>query len=347
MAAFKPMEIDSYSRSLLEDKFFDTPFVMSYSGLNKLLYSPALFYNHYVLGERDDNVEKHMLEGKLIHCLLLNPEDFDKEFVVSPENLPSDNPIKVLNLLHQHYKMLRQHDPAASVSLEDYTDHLLEYLKEMNLYQSLKTDAQRLDKMLDSRNQEYWNYLLKAEGRSVIDSIVYDQSKSIVDKFKSNGALMKLMGQFGDSMNPIECYNEIELAMMTEYNFGIRGFVDNLVIDHGNKVIRINDLKKSSKDIGSFTQSIEFYRYWIQASMYHKLVSHVYLSKPEYAGYSLEFRFIVIDQYLQMAPIKVSSETMSTWIENTERELRKADYHFVTKNFDLPYAFLEHNEMEL
>jgi hypothetical protein len=35
-----------------EQEFYDKDFLMSYSGLNKLAFSPSAFYKHYVLGRR-------------------------------------------------------------------------------------------------------------------------------------------------------------------------------------------------------------------------------------------------------------------------------------------------------
>ena len=52
----------------------------------------------------------------------------------------------------------------------------------------------------------------------------------------------------------------------------------------------VNDLKKTSKDLNSFEDSIEYYRYWIQASIYYALVKSVYLDTPKYADYEFEFR---------------------------------------------------------
>jgi hypothetical protein len=82
--------------------------------------------------------------------------------------------------------------------------------------------------------------------------------------------------------------------------------------------------------------------------MYKKLVEHVYLSQPEYADYKITFRFIVVDSLMQIAPIKVTDETMKVWDEKLEEEIKKANFHFDTKNFDLPYEFLiNNNELEL
>ena len=48
-----------------------------------------------------------MIEGKLIHCLFLNPDDFDKEFVLMATNVPSANPKEVLERLYNHYSELK------------------------------------------------------------------------------------------------------------------------------------------------------------------------------------------------------------------------------------------------
>jgi hypothetical protein len=77
------------------------------------------------------------------------------------------------------------------------------------------------------------------------------------------------------------------------------------------------------------------------------LVCNVYLFKPEYHGYTFEFRFIVVDNYLQIAPIRVSTETLKEWVKKTQVLLDQAHYHFDNKNFDLPYEFLINDEIVL
>lgn len=330
-----------------EESFFSKPFLLSYSGLNKLLFSPALFYNHYVLGQRDDTEDKNMVEGKLIHCLLLKPESFDDQFVLSAVNVPSDNPKKLLQTLFAHYKELKSTGDTRE-DLHEFNNAVIDILVDMNLYQSLKTDAQRLDKIITEDHVAYWDYMKKAEGRSVIDHDTYTFATSVVDKIASKPIVMDIMGFFGDSMNGVTKQNEIELAKFDdEFLFGLRGFVDNLVFDNINKEIRVNDLKKTSKDIGSFTDSIEYFRYWMQAAIYYMLVEHVYLSQPAYAGYKISFRFIVVDPYMQIAPIRVSDETMQEWLIKTKEKIAHANYHFENKSFELPYEFLINKEIVL
>jgi len=116
-------EKEFYAR---EDFFF------SYSSLNKLLFSPSLFYKDYILQDREIKTDKHLIEGKLLHCLLFEPENFDNKFNLTPGKTPSDNVIKVLKDMTLHT------DAETLEKCEDFV--ILDSLKSLNLYQSLKTD---------------------------------------------------------------------------------------------------------------------------------------------------------------------------------------------------------------
>lgn len=342
------VEIPISERIQKEQEFYGKDFLMSYSGLSKLAFSPVNFYMHYVLDQREDSYDKTTMEGSLIHCLLLNPEKFDDEFVISVADLPSDNARNVINIIFNHYKELSAHGDERT-ELAEFAPAILDVLKDVNLYQSLKTDSQRVDKMLVEKNVAYFNYLKKAIGRTVIDDDTYNFCNSVVSKIKNTPYVMDIMGFFADSFSLTQKFNEIQLVKFDHSpNFGLRGIIDNLVIDADKKEIRINDLKKTAKTVTSFTDSIEYYKYYLQAAMYKKLVEHVYLSQPQYADYNIVFRFVVVDSLMQIAPIKITDETMKEWEERLEIEIKKADYHFDNKNFDLPYEFLiNNNEIEL
>ena len=330
-----------------EEEFFNKPFLMSYSGLNRLLYSPALFYQHYVLKQRDDVRDPNMIEGSLIHCLLLHPDNFDNQFVLSVQDPPSDNPRKVLDILLSHHKELKAHGDTRT-ELAEFGDAILDILRDMNLYQSLKTDPQRLEKIINDKHAEYWRYLTTMEGKIVVGQDTYEFCKAVVEKITSNPTVMDRMGYFGDSFNGITKENEKELVSFPEaLPFGLRGFIDNLVFDPQNKIIRVNDVKKTSKDLNSFSDSIDYFRYWLQAAMYAMLVEDQYLSRPEYADWTIEFRFIVIDPYMQIAPIKVSDEKLKQWISDTREKLNEAAYHFSKRDFSLPFQYLLHEELTL
>ena len=68
----------------LENEFYSKPYYLSYSGLNKMLFSPKLFYNHYILKQKEDKIESYLIDGKVIHNLLLDDGRFDQNFVLLP-----------------------------------------------------------------------------------------------------------------------------------------------------------------------------------------------------------------------------------------------------------------------
>jgi len=337
MKLISKSDVPLLERIRLEDEFFSQPFMMSYSGLNKLLFSPVLFHQHYILKQRDDVVDKPMVEGKLLHCLLLNPEEFENEFVLMSSDMPSDGPRKVLDKIYEIMKANGKSEMDGT-----FMDHILDVLKEQNLYQSLKTDDQRIDKMTTEKNIKYLDYKFQAERKTVVDQDMYDFAKNTVETIKSNSKLMDIMGFNQDSLTTnIKQYNELDLVCLEfeDYSFGIRGIIDNLVVDHDAKVIRVNDLKKSSKSIGQFEESIDYYNYWMQAALYRLLVNHI---KETTFGvdYPVEFRFIVVDPYMQVAPIRISEDTQKYWALELEDKLEQANYHFKERDFSLPYEFL-------
>ena len=110
-----------------EEEFYaKEDFFFSYSSLNKLLFSPSLFYKDYILLDREVRTDKHLIEGKLLHCLLFEPESFDQKFNLVPGKTPSDNVIKVLKDMSLHT------DAETLASCEDFV--ILDSLKELNLY---------------------------------------------------------------------------------------------------------------------------------------------------------------------------------------------------------------------
>ena len=97
-------------------------------------------------------------------------------------------------------------------------------------------------------------------------------------------------------------------------------------------------MKTTSKTIVDFTDTVDFYNYWLQAAIYSKLVYDFLGDDAD--EYTIEFKFIVIDQYKQVYVFDVSQETLGTWAEGLGGTLKTAKYHFEEKNYSLPYDFL-------
>jgi len=337
-------EIGSGTKALKEDEFFSKRFLMSQSGLGTLMFSPRLFYNNYILKNKEQNIAKHLLEGKLIHCLLLTPtqEEFEKNFVISPSSLPSDSNMKILARVFAEYTALKEvGDPRCEMI--HFQHHILAELVSQNLHQSLKTDEQRLAKILIPKNLDYWEYMKKAEGRDVIDDHQYAYAKNVSDMMKEDLKLMTIMGFNKGFEAKIENYNELYMVCpQDELPFDFHGYLDNIVIDHDNLEIRVNDLKTTSKSLSKFKESVDFYNYNLQAAMYYKLVKNSFA--VTFSSYKFTFRFVVVDNLQQFSTFVVTDATLKEWESQLDTEINKAVYHFEKRNFELPYEFIQEKE---
>jgi hypothetical protein len=317
-----------------EEEFYaKKDFCFSYSSLNKLLFSPSLFYKDYILFDREVRTDKHLIEGKLIHCLLFEPKEVDNKFSLMPGKSPSDNIRKVLKDMALHT------DAETLVDCDDFV--ILDSLKTLNLYQSLKADESRIAKIRTEDNEPYWKFL----GNSNIDVVDQDtllRCEERVDILKQNEDVMALFNevQTDFDLDPVETFSEKYLkSELIDCDFGLHGYIDYYSVDTDKKEVVICDLKTTGKTISDFKETIDFYNYWLQAAIYMKLVYDTLGDDKE--EYSLTFKFIVIDKYNQVYVFDVSDNTMHDWAGGFSGAIKTAKFHYKSRNYSLPVAFLE------
>lgn len=293
------------------------------------MFVPNTFYKHYILGEREDRLDSHLVEGRALHCLLLEQEKFDDLFVVSPNSLPGDNAKKVIDKVYA----LSCQDGCEGLSLSSHEEVILDILREINLHQSLKTDQQRVEKILTAENISYYEFLKSKGSKTVIDQETYDKLRGYVDIILSNESVTSLL-QLGSPNS----WSEVPLEAETKYGFGLKGIIDNYVYDPETKVVTINDFKTTGKTINEFKETVDYYKYWMQAAMYYKLIEANFKGLSE-----IRFNFIVIDKYQQVFAFPVCAATLHSWVWSLDEILVKANHHYVNRRYDLPYEFLVNN----
>jgi hypothetical protein len=316
-----------------EEEFYDKDFNFSYSSINKMLFSPKLFYKDYILKERELKTDKHLIEGKLLHLMLLQPEKLHDEFSIVPSKIPSDNVRKVLNDLKNYGKE----------NLEDLEPEIMTTLKNHNLYQSFKDDSKRLSKIQTPENEEYFKFLLES-GKDIIDNDMLAKATERVELLKQNKDVASLMEeQVTDfEMDPIEIYNEKYLeCKLNDYRFGLKGYIDRYIIDHESKEINIIDFKTTSKGIEKFAETVDYYNYWMQAAIYIILVMKNVDKKLE--NYKINFKFVTIDNYDQIYIFDTLEETRAKWSVGFKDILDKVAYHWEERDYSLPYEFAKGN----
>jgi len=322
----------------MENDFYAKPFKFSYSSLNKLMWNPQAFYQMYVLGNREEKTESYLVNGKIIHCLLLEPEKFDQQFIVSPANLPTGSTRSVVDRVFAHATELQANGDQRT-EFTDFSDAVLDVLKDINLHQSLKTDQQRIDKMYTAEAINYWDFLKDKGNKTLIDQENYDFCKTGVDLIRLNKEVCDLIGCNITDFSNKEVFNELPLDItINDKAFGLKGIIDNVVIDHDKKIININDIKTTSKELKDFPESIEFYNYWMQAAIYSTIIAIKFIHLID-GGYQFKFHFVVIDKNYQVYPFPVSETTLNSWFDKLNKTIEKANWHYTNKSYDLPYDF--------
>jgi len=320
-----------------EEEFYAKDFKFSYSSINKLLFSPSLFYKDYILQDKEIRTDKHLIEGKLIHCLLLEPEEFENKFALVPGKTPSDNIRKVMKSMVEF-----THEQ----ELKNVRDHvILDALKSMNLYQSLKTDESRIAKVRLDDYAPYWKFLFN-DAVDVIDQDTYLRCQKQVDIIRSNKDVMSLFGdgkihtgtdfELDGTKTYVEKYLKYDLK---NYKFGLHGYIDYYKVDPEKKEVTICDLKTTGKTISDFAETVDFYKYWLQAAIYNYLV-YKKLDVKDADSYKILFKFVVIDKYNQVYVFDVLESTMGKWAQGLSIILEQANYHYSKRDYSLPYEFV-------
>jgi len=223
--------------------------------------------------------------------------------------------------------------------LAQFDKAILDVMYDMNYHQSLKTDQQRLDKIITAEAISYWDFLKTKGNKTLIDPDTYKYCKDAVDIIKTNDQICNLIGCNVTEFDNREVINELAVtAEFTNKKYGLKGIIDNIVLDHDKKIIHINDIKTTSKDLKDFPESVEFYSYWLQAIIYIIIVNQVYQNLIG-NGYTIKFHFVVIDRTFQSYAFPVSEDSLNDWLEKFQSAVDKAEWHFDNKNYNLPYEF--------
>jgi len=327
------------SIEIQEKDFYSRKFYYSYSSLNKLLWNPQVFYQMYVLGLKEEKTDAHLVQGKLIHLLLLEPEKFAENFILSPTTLPTGNLRVVIDRVYRHHQELSRNGDQRE-KLEEFDQAILDIMRDINYHQSLKTDQQRLDKILTSEAFNYWSFLKMRGDKTLVDQDTYDFCSSAVDIIKTNKDVCRLIGCNTTEFDNREIMNEVAFQLdLPTKNYGLKGIVDNIVIDHDAKTIFINDIKTTSKDLKDFPESIEYYSYWLQCVIYMIMSSMHFNQLIEQQGYQVKFHFVVIDRAYQTYAFPVTEKTMTKWLDQFGKVIETAEWHYVNRSYDLPYEF--------
>jgi len=218
---------------------------------------------------------------------------------------------------------------------------ILDSLKSMNLYQSLKADEARLNKIRTEEAEMYWKFLNNKD-KDVIDRDTFDRVGVSINYLKNNEEVLDILVNDAPTdfdLDPVTYYKEQYLkSELVDCDFGLHGYVDFYKVDTDKKEVTIVDLKTTGKTVADFKETIDFYNYWLQAAIYMKLVYDSLGDDRD--EYKIQFKFIVIDKYYQVYVFDVTEQTINDWADGFAGVLNVAKFHYNSRNYSLPMDML-------
>jgi hypothetical protein len=256
-------------------------------------------YLHKMLTDPPPEEKNPVLErGTMIHEYLLQPEEFQKDYVVWSKSRPfSAQQEKFCQAL------------ASSLEIEPNRAILDAYK------QAYSTAGKSDDKMLSeglkiaSTLKDYIDFLKENDGRIMITPSEYQMLNKIHSNVSVHKMAWKLLWPFGENphlmesmkyeKDNIKCYHEFHINWGYKNKIQCKSLLDGLTLNFKNKEVIIYDLKTTQK-LWHFEDSIKTYDYLRQLDYYSMavrwyLVNECGVTEDEIFEWKFEYYIIGID----------------------------------------------------
>lgn len=334
-----------------EAKFKTEKFYFSFSSLVKLLLDPRRFYKDYVLREREDISAKHLDIGSLLHCLVLEPENFEDNFVIMTKKVPGGKLKDVIDTVYKVYaKDAIKNNPAHTYSLPDFDTQILVELHEHDLYQGLvdakkatngvklTANEKRLEKALTPETEAYFKVLMESEKKTIVDMDMSMKARDKANAIMNNKKAMELLTSKSIKQ---DVRKELELKVEAEgLPFGLKGILDCVKIDYETATIHIVDLKTTSKSLDQWKKDFATseYNYWLQPIVYKELLM-AFVPKESATAWKFKIHYIVVDKINQVYCFPVSDKSLKNWELLAKGVYEIATWHLENHSYELPYEY--------
>lgn len=306
-------------------------------------------YLHKMLTEDVPEDKNPVLErGTMIHEYLLQPEEFQKDYVVWDKSRPTSA---------QQEKFCQA--LAFSTEIEPNRAILDAYK------QAYSTAGKSDDKMLSeglkiaSTLKDYIDFLKENDGRIMISHSDWYMLDKIKRNFKEHKLAWKLLWPMGEGIGKqvrqtgVGIYKDLGLYNFHEFHINwewygempvaCKSLLDGLTLDFTNKTVIIYDLKTTAK-LWHFEESIDMYDYCRQL-MYYTMAARWYIDNElnddstqwEFSYYiigidttgSYEIRVFKVEQYMVDSRAVVIQNALQeiAWHQKTDKWDHSREYY--------------------
>lgn len=274
----------------------------SSSSLKDFSLDRKKYYRKYILGEDIQEKENQAINmGKIVDCLLLEPEEFDNKFYLSAcSNPPTAMMLDFVESLYRFTIMATDDYGNVSRTFEEISRdaHVESGYK-------LKYEAV-LGKFIGSDAEVYYNEIKTVRSKNLTVVTVADISwaEKIVEELKINSVTSQIVNQVDSPRYTV--LNQLQIEGYTIDGLRLKSMLDKVIIDHQERKITPIDLKCTWTVENFYEEYYLYRRAYIQAFLYYRAILTLTMGdkQSELYGYHVEnIQFLVCDSTNYMNPL--------------------------------------------
>ena len=301
---------------------------------------------HKMLTDPPPEEKNPVLErGTMIHEYLLQPEEFQKDYIIWDKSRPSS---AQQEKFCQAYASSLEIEPNKAI-LEAYK---AAYSTKGKTEETMLSEGSKIASTL----KDYIDYLKSGDQRIMISPYDYQMLKKIKDNIDSHKRARCIIYPWTtyaeDDDTNIKCYHEFHInwEFYGELPIKCKSLLDGLTLDFIHKKAIIYDLKTTAK-LWHFEESIKTYDY-LRQLMYYTMAVEWYLEE-EYDQSGLEWTFeyyiIGIDTTgtHEIRVFKIDSDAVESREPDIEMALNEITWHQANNKWDHSRAYYEGDGSEI
>lgn len=315
---------------------------ISNSNIGWFLNKGPAYLHKKLSGQLEDETSPSMTKGTMIHEYLLQPEEFQKDYVVWDKSRPSSvNEEKFCQAL------------ADSLEIEPNKSLLSAYKA------AYSTSGKSDDKILSeatkkaSTLKEYIEFLKSRDQREMITPYSVTQLMKIKENISNHKAACKLLLP-ADNKNVFHEFHINWEYISSKYNdieftCPCKSLLDSVTFDHDNKKVILMDLKTTSH-LHNFADAVNMYDYTRQLYFYTKALKWYITNELHEDGdtWRFEWYIIAIDSFTSDIRVFTFSyaQVYGENVEKVRNAIRDIVWHKDNDLWEHSRAYYEGNGVE-
>ena len=316
---------------------------ISNSNIGWFLNKGPAYLHKKLSGQLEDETSQSMTKGTMIHEYLLQPEEFQKDYVVWDKSRPSStNEEKFCQAL------------ADSLEIEPNKSLLSAYKA------AYSTSGKSDDKILSeatkkaSTLKEYIEFLKSGDQREMITPYSANQLMKIKENISNHKAACKLLLP-ADNKNVFHEFHinweyiSYKYYHDIEFTCSCKSLLDSVSFDHDNKKVILMDLKTTSH-LHNFADAVNTYDYTRQLYFYTKALKWYITNELHENGETWRFEWYIIAIDSLTSDIRVFTfsykQVYGENVEKVRNAIRDIVWHKCNDLWEHSRAYYEGNGIE-